>query len=266
MRLVGRGLVRTAGGRNILDGVDLAVAPGERLGVIGPNGSGKSTLLRLLAGIDRPSAGEVLLDGRPLRHLSRREVARCLAFVEQQAETAERLTVRDAVELGRTPHLGPLRPFSAADDAVVAAALARVDLAPLAGRLWHTLSGGERQRAHIARALAQEPSLLLLDEPTNHLDIRHQIALLDLVRRLPVTAVMALHDLNHAARCCDRLLLLRAGRPEALGPPAAVLTPAVIRAVFGVRVAVHVDPEDGVRSILVKGHVPFSEVPPSCVS
>ena len=266
MSLHARGLTRTAGGRTILGGVDLAVTPGERLGVIGPNGSGKSTLLRLLAGIDRPSAGEVLLDGRPLQRMSRRQIARRLAFVEQQAETAERLTVRDAVELGRTPHLGALRPFSAADHAIVDAALARVELAPLAARLWDTLSGGERQRTHIARALAQEPSILLLDEPTNHLDVRHQMALLELVRRLPLTAVMALHDLNHAALYCDRLLLLRAGRPEALGPPADVLTPAVIRTVFGVEIAVHIDPENGVRSILVRGHVPFSEAPARCDS
>ena len=255
-------LGRDAGGRAILDGVDIAVTPGERLGIVGPNGSGKSTLLRLLAGIDRPCRGEVMLDGTPMRQLSRRAVARRLAFVEQQAETAERLTVRDAVELGRTPHLDALRPFGPTDRAIVEAALARVDMTPLAARLWHTLSGGERQRTHIARALAQEPAVLLLDEPTNHLDIRHQIALLALIRRLPVTAVMALHDLNHACLYCDRVLLLRRGRVAALGPPAEVLTPATIRAVFGVEVAVHIDPEDGARSLLVRGHIPFEETLP----
>ena len=253
------GLGRDAGGRAILDGIDLTLVPGERLGIVGPNGSGKSTLLRLLAGIDRPSRGSVTLGGACMRRLSRRAVARRLAFVEQRAETADRLTVRDAVELGRTPHLDALRPFGPVDAAVVDAALARVDMAPLADRLWHTLSGGERQRAHIARALAQEPEVLLLDEPTNHLDIRHQIALLALIRRLGVTAVMALHDLNHACLCCDRVLILRAGRAMALGPPAEVLTPARIRAVFGVEVVVHIDPEDGARSLLVKGHVPFEE-------
>ncbi|PZQ46509.1 MAG: histidinol phosphatase [Rhodovulum sulfidophilum] len=262
MSLAARDLGRDADGRAILDGVTLDLRPGERLGIVGPNGSGKSTLLRLLAGIDRPSRGAVTLDGAPMRSLSRRAVARRLAFVEQQAETAERLTVRDAVELGRTPHLGALRPFGAADRAVVAAALARVDMGPLAGRLWHTLSGGERQRAHIARALAQEPAVLLLDEPTNHLDIRHQIALLALIRRLPVTAVISLHDLNHASLHCDRVLMLRAGRVAALGPPAEVLTPARIRAVFGVEVVVHIDPEDGARGLLVKGHVPFEETTP----
>ncbi|HMQ94458.1 MAG TPA: ABC transporter ATP-binding protein [Amaricoccus sp.] len=262
MSLAARGLGRDAGGRAILDGIDLALTLGERLGIVGPNGSGKSTLLRLLAGIDRPTRGAVTLDGTPLRALSRRAVARSLAFVEQQAETAERLTVRDAVELGRTPHLDALRPFGPADAAVVDDALARVDMAPLAGRLWHTLSGGERQRTHIARALAQEPAILLLDEPTNHLDIRHQIGLLALIRRLPVSAVMALHDLNHASLYCDRVLLLQAGRVVALGPPPEVLTPATIRAVFGVEVAAHVDPRDGVRSLLVKGHIPFEETTP----
>ena len=259
MILETRGLGRDAGGRAILRGLDLVVAPGERLGIVGPNGSGKSTLLRLLAGIDRPSRGAVFLDGAPMARLSRRAVARRLAFVEQLAETAERLTVRDAVELGRLPHLSAPRPFSARDRAIVAAALARVDMAPLAGRFWHTLSGGERQRTHIARALAQEPDVLLLDEPTNHLDIRHQISLLALIRRLPVTSVMALHDLNHASHHCDRVLLLRRGAVAALGPPREVLTPATIRAVFGVEVVVHIDAEDGTRSLLVKGHVPFEE-------
>ncbi len=262
MSLAATGLRRAIGGRAILDGITFAVTPGERLGIVGPNGSGKSTLLRLLAGIDRPCRGEVTLEGEPMRRLSRRAVARRLAFVEQQAETAERLTVRDAVELGRTPHLGALRPFGAADHAIVDAALARVDMTPFASRLWHTLSGGERQRTHIARALAQEPAVLLLDEPTNHLDIRHQIALLALIRRLPVTAVMALHDLNHACLYCDRVLMLRRGRVVALGPPAEVLTPATIRAVFGVEVVVHVDPEDGARGLLFKGHIPFEETLP----
>ncbi|MBB5224042.1 iron complex transport system ATP-binding protein [Amaricoccus macauensis] len=261
MTLTASSLGRDAGGRAILDGIDLTVAPGERLGIVGPNGSGKSTLLRLLAGIARPSRGEVRLGGVPLQRLTRRDIARRLAFVEQQAETADRLTVRDAVELGRTPHLSALRPFGEADTRVVNAALERVDMASFAGRLWHTLSGGERQRTHLARALAQEPAILLLDEPTNHLDIRHQVALLALVRRLPVTAVMALHDLNHASAYCDRVLVLRGGRIAGLGAPAEVLTPATIRAVFGVEVTVHTDPGDGTRSLLVKGHIPFGETP-----
>ncbi|MEI4473170.1 ABC transporter ATP-binding protein [Frigidibacter sp. MR17.24] len=232
----------------ILRDVDLALAPGERLGLVGPNGSGKSTLLRLLAGLARPSAGEVRLEGTPLRRLGPRAVARRLAFVQQEAQTTERITVRDAVELGRTPWLSALRPFSAEDDRIVARALAATDMAGFEARDWLTLSGGERQRVQIARALAQEPRVLLLDEPTNHLDIGHQLAVLDLVAGLGLTTVIALHDLNHAMGC-DRLAVLQGGRMVALGPPAEVLTRARLAEVFGVRATTLVDPEDGSRHL-----------------
>ncbi|UFN48259.1 ABC transporter ATP-binding protein [Roseomonas sp. OT10] len=233
-------------GAAILRGVDLAVAEGETLGLIGPNGSGKSTLLRLLAGVLAPTEGQVRLLGRPLARMRRREAAQLLALVEQQAETAERITLRDVVELGRTPWLSALRPWSAADEAVVAGALAAVGLTELAGRDWATLSGGERQRGHIARALAQQPHVLLLDEPTNHLDIHHQIAILRLVAGLPVTTVVALHDLNQAMGC-DRVAVMQHGRLVALGPPAEVLGVERLREVFGVRATVLTDPADGAR-------------------
>ncbi|MBI0434040.1 ABC transporter ATP-binding protein [Roseomonas sp. KE0001] len=233
-------------GGEILRGVSLAVRAGETLGLIGPNGSGKSTLMRLLAGVLAPSRGVVRLGGERLARLGRRAVAQQLAFVEQQAETAERITVRDAVELGRTPFLSLTRPWSAADDAIVDGALAAVEMEGFAARDWATLSGGERQRVHIARALAQQPRILLLDEPTNHLDIHHQLAILGLVAALPVTTVIALHDLNQAMGC-DRVGVLQAGRLVALGTPAEVLAPALLRAVFGVAVTTLTDPEDGGR-------------------
>lgn len=225
----------------IVKSISLEVREGEFLGLIGPNGSGKTSLMALLSGIRRPRSGEVILDGVPIGRLGRREVARHLAFVEQQAETAERITARQAVELGRTPYLGPLSPWSANDDAVVEATLANVDMAHLADRLWHTLSGGERQRLHIGRALAQQPKILLLDEPTNHLDIGHQIGLLDLVGRQGLTVVAALHDLNHAAMFCDRIAVMQGGRLAALGTPSEVLTAKRIREVFGIEAEVEID-------------------------
>jgi iron complex transport system ATP-binding protein len=226
----------SAGGADILKDVSLTVETGEFLGIIGPNGSGKTSLMSLLAGIRKPKSGAVLLDGAPIGALGRRAIAQRLAFVEQQAETGERITARQAVELGRTPHLGTLSPWSLQDDSIVDAALENVDMAHLAERFWHTLSGGERQRLHIARALAQEPRILLLDEPTNHLDIGHQISLLDLVQRQDLTVVAALHDLNHAAMFCDRIALMQDGRLVALGQPWEVLTEERIQAVFGVDV------------------------------
>ncbi|MFB2551971.1 ABC transporter ATP-binding protein [Ensifer soli] len=234
MTLAGEGLRWSAGGVEILKDVSLTVRTGEFLGIIGPNGSGKTSLMALIAGIRVPKAGIVTLDGAPIATLGRRAVARRLAFVEQQAETAERITARQAVELGRTPYLGALTPWSPEDDRIVDAALANVDMAHLSGRWWHTLSGGERQRLHIARALAQQPDILLLDEPTNHLDIGHQIALLDLVRRQDLTVVAALHDLNHAAMFCDRIAVMQGGRLVTLGTPREVLTAERIADVFGV--------------------------------
>ncbi|MFI5427079.1 ABC transporter ATP-binding protein [Aeromicrobium sp. UC242_57] len=155
------------------------------------------------------------------------------------------LTVSDVVKLGRIPHRSTWSPEGVADQAAVAEALARVELTAMAARSWHTLSGGERQRAHIARALAQEPQKLLLDEPTNHLDVHHQLDLLGLVRRLPVTSVVALHDLNLAAMFCDQPSSCRtapslrpAARPE-------VLTPDLIAEVYRVRAVVtHDGPGD----------------------
>lgn len=229
-------------GRRLLDDVSLTVNAGETFGLIGPNGSGKTTLLRVLAGLRRPRAGRVMADGRPLQAMKSHEIARAIAFVEQQADTLDRLEVREAVALGRTPFLSPLRAWSAEDDAIVEGALAEVGLQPLAARLWHTLSGGERQRVHLARALAQRPRALLLDEPTNHLDIRHQLSILDRVRRLPITVVIALHDLDQAMDC-DRVGVMDGGRLVAVGPPREVLTLERLRRTFGVHADFLDDPE-----------------------
>ncbi|MEU1804555.1 ABC transporter ATP-binding protein [Streptomyces sp. NPDC019937] len=238
-------VARAAGGRLIVDGVSLTPAPGSCVGLLGPNGSGKSTLLRLLAGVLAPASGVVTLDGRPMADLHRRAVARRIAVVEQNAVTQSELTVREVVGLGRIPHRRPWSGTSAADEEAVRDALERTGLADRAEQSWHTLSGGERQRAQIARALAQAPRELLLDEPTNHLDIQHQLDLLALVADLPVTTVIALHDLNLAAMYCDALLVLREGRVSAAGAPGDVLTEELIAEVYGVRTAVTPDGPDG---------------------
>lgn len=256
MRLAASRVSWSVGGADILKDVSLSVEAGEFLGIIGPNGSGKTSLMSLLSGIRKPRSGEVLLDGVSIGALGRRTVAQQLALVEQQAETGERITARQAVELGRTPYLGPLSPWSPDDDRIVDAVLDNVDMADLAGRIWHTLSGGERQRLHIARALAQQPRILLLDEPTNHLDIGHQIGLLDLVRRQDLTVVAALHDLNHAAMFCDRIAVMQAGRLVALGRPRDVLTVERIRDVFGVDVVIEHEPDGGCHIRFRTGRTP----------
>ncbi|SCX37548.1 iron complex transport system ATP-binding protein [Klenkia marina] len=239
------------GGALVVDGVTLTPRPGATVGLLGPNGSGKSSLLRLLSGTARPDDGTVTLDGTDLRALSRRSVARTVAVVGQHTHTDVDIRVRDVVRLGRIPHRGPLGSRPATDAAAVDAALAATGMTDKADRFWHSLSGGEQQRAHIARALAQEPRELLMDEPTNHLDIRHQLELLELVQRLPVTTVVALHDLNLAAAYCDEVVVMAAGRAVAAGPPAQVLTPELIGEVYGVRATVLVG-EDGVPTVVLR--------------
>ena len=222
-------------GRRLVDAVDLVAPAGRLTGILGPNGAGKSTLLRVLSGVSAPASGRVEIGGRPLASLSRRDRARTIAFVEQEAGTDLPLTVTDVVMLGRTPHRQSWSTSSALDRRVVADALDAVGLTALARQSWRTLSGGERQRAQLARALAQQPSALLLDEPTNHLDVQAQLGVLALVRRLDVTAVASLHDLNLAAAHCDHLVLLSHGRLVASGSPAEVLTPDIVQEVYGVR-------------------------------
>ncbi|MBP2550588.1 iron complex transport system ATP-binding protein [Neorhizobium galegae] len=238
MRVDADNLSLASSGHMLVRDVSFTVASGEFFGIIGPNGSGKTSLISMLCGLRKPRTGTVSLDGEPLAGLARRALARRLALVEQQADTSERMTARQAVELGRTPYLGLSSPWSGLDDAIVDAAMGNVGMAHLSGRQWHTLSGGERQRLHIARALAQAPKVLVLDEPTNHLDIGHQIGLLDLVRHLDLTVIAALHDLNHAAMFCDRIAVMKAGRLVALGRPAEVLTTRLIRDVFDVEAVV----------------------------
>ncbi|MBK1784852.1 ABC transporter ATP-binding protein [Prauserella cavernicola] len=236
-------VTRSLGGRIVLDDVSIAPEAGATVGLLGPNGSGKSTLLRLLAGVLAPTTGVVTLDGERLDDVGRRSLARRIAVVEQHTDTQVPLTVLDVVRLGRIPHRRTWLPSSAEDDDAVGAALEHAGLTDKVDRRWQTLSGGERQRVQIARALAQQPRELLLDEPTNHLDIQHQFDLLNLLVGLPLTTVVALHDLNLAAMYCDRLVVLQSGKVVAAGRPEEVLTEELIERVYGVRAVVTLEPE-----------------------
>lgn len=232
----------TAGYRDpVLWRLDCTVESGSLLAVVGPNGSGKTTLVRVLLGLLQPSDGAVTLEGRALGHWPRPALARAVGVVAQREEEAFPLRVEDAVLLGRYPHLGPLAAPRAADRAVVEDAMARADVLRFRDRPTDRLSGGEAQRVRVARALAQEPALLVLDEPTASLDVRHEMELFELVRTLAdqgLGALVITHQLNLAARYADRMLLLDEGRTAAQGPPAAVLTGAVVSRVFGWPVAV----------------------------
>lgn len=233
-------------GRLVLQDIWLEIRPGQMTALLGPNGAGKSTLLRLLNGTLKPSAGQITLNGVNLYRLSPRQTARQIALVEQAAKLAWPYTVTQVLKLGRFPYRGWLAPYTHQDLEIVQQVLHQTDLWPLRHRPLHTLSGGERQRALIARALAQQPRILLLDEPSSNLDINHQLKLLEFVQSLAVehnlAVVIAIHDLAMAARYCHRLMVLHQGRVHADGPPEQVLTPALLKEVFGVAAQLYRDP------------------------
>jgi iron complex transport system ATP-binding protein len=222
--------------RPALDGVSMDVPEGACTAVLGPNGSGKSTLLRVLLGTLAPSAGTVRFRDRSVAAWPRVRMAREVGVVPQGEEAAFPMSAREAVAMGRYPHLGPWRREGDADRSAIDAALRRCDVADLAHRPLATLSGGERQRVRVARALAQEPAALALDEPTAALDVAHEMAIFELLRdlgRAGTTVLLVTHNLNLAARYADRLVLLDRGRVAAQGTPSEVLTRETVEAVYG---------------------------------
>ncbi|MDT0310279.1 ABC transporter ATP-binding protein [Streptomyces sp. DSM 44917] len=237
------------GGRVIAENLSLDVPDRSFTVIVGPNACGKSTLLRALARMLRPERGQVLLDGRAISSYPAKRLARELGLLPQSPTSPEGITVADLVARGRYPHQGLLRQWSAEDEWVVGESMAATGVSALAGRHLDELSGGQRQRVWIAMALAQQTPLLLLDEPTTFLDIAHQIEVLDLCARLHEeqgrTLVAVLHDLNQAARYATHLVALCEGRVVAEGPPAEVVTAALVEEVFGLPCRVIEDPETG---------------------
>ncbi|WP_394216557.1 ABC transporter ATP-binding protein [Brachybacterium vulturis] len=250
--LEARGLTHRFGNLEVLHEVDLTAHRGEVVGLVGPNGSGKTTALRILHRDLVPDAGQVRLEGRDLAALSGRERARHLAVMAQDSPSELPITAADAVMLGRLPHRGLFGATTAQDERIAAEALEQAGALHLARQDLTTLSGGERQRVLIARALAQQPRLLLLDEPTNHLDIGAQHHTLQLVRAQRLTTIVVLHDLNLAARYCDRVVVLADGRIRADGPPAEVLEEELVGEMYAVaadrRIAA-----DGTAQLLFRG-------------
>lgn len=238
------------GDAEILHDVSLSVRDGEFLALVGPNGAGKTTLLKAVGGLLTPTSGRVRVGGRDLASLSARETGRLVARVPQETNFGFEFTVREIVEMGRTPYRKRLRRNADPDgDAHVSAALDRTETDQLADRSVAELSGGEKQRVLLARALAQDAPVLLLDEPTANLDINHQVRTLDLVAGLDETVVAAIHDLDLAARYCDRVALLADGALRAVGPPAEVLAPETLEATFDTPVAVGENPATGSASV-----------------
>jgi iron complex transport system ATP-binding protein len=233
-----RGVSAGYGARSVLRDVDLEVGAGEWLAIVGPNGAGKSTLLRLMTGLLRPTAGSIVLDGRPLESFDRDGIARRVAVVPQPSTLPFSASVEAVVALGRLPHEDRLRGLRAADRAAVAAAIERVGLGRLVQRDVRELSLGERQLVLLAVAIAQATPIVVLDEPTVHLDIRHQFDVMDLLadlnRRDGRTIVTVLHDLHLAASRIPRIVAVADGRVVADGPPREALARERIEDVFGV--------------------------------
>ena len=230
------------GPRRVLTDVSLEVNSGEVVAIIGPNGAGKSTLVRAVSGVVLVQGGKVSANGDDLLTLPPMKRARYLAVVPQAVSLPPAFTVWETVLMGRTPYLNFLGQVSAKDEEIARLALQKVDALDLAERRVGELSGGEQQRVLLARALAQATPILLLDEPTVHLDLQHQVSLMETVRTLAhadnLAVLIALHDLNLAARYADRVVLLVSGEIKAAGTPRQVLTPELISAAYHLPVQV----------------------------
>ena len=239
-----------AGERQILSPLTLSLAPGRVHGLIGPNGSGKSTLMKVLARQIAPSTGVVRFEGKPLAGWRGRAFARKVAYMPQFTPATDGMSVRELVALGRYPWHGALGRFGGEDAAAVEAAIRRTGLARLEDRIVDSLSGGERQCAWLAMMLAQGTRCLLLDEPTSALDIAHQMEVLAIVRELAreeggMAVLVVLHDINLAARTCDALVALRAGRLVAHGPARDIVEPATLRSIYDLDMGVLPHPVSG---------------------
>ena len=275
--LQAHGIAVQRGERQILSDIDLSLPAGQVIGVLGANGAGKSTLLAALAGELSPSAGRITLNGRPLSAWPAAELASCRAVLPQSPSLQFDLPVATVIGMGAYPHARHTRTGAprtdsrdtaqaaiAEDQRILQHVLALADVQDLYGRRYRLLSGGEQQRVHLARVLYQlllarqghdEYRVLMLDEPTASLDPRHQLHLLSAVHTLVheenVAALVIVHDLNLAAGCCDRLLLLGQERVAACGTPAQVLTPDTLRQVYGVEATVLPHPNQPGRPLVV---------------
>ncbi|WP_199615611.1 ABC transporter ATP-binding protein [Paenibacillus alkalitolerans] len=253
---------KSYGGYAVLDNVSFDVRRGEMFGVIGPNGSGKSTLLRLLSGLEPASGGTVAVDGRPVASYKRKELARWLAVLQQDALPPTGFSVREIVEMGRFPYQNWLGEEPEDKSELIESVMARLGLTPLAGHSVESLSGGERQRTALAKVMVQQPKLLLLDEPTTYLDIGYQIQLMDSIRswqkEADLTVIAVLHDLNLAAQYCNRIMIIHGGRVVRIGKPEDVIVPETIDPVYGARTTVLPHPVTGTPQVLLNPSERFS--------
>lgn len=233
------------GGKRVVSEASLHVGEGRIVGLLGPNGCGKSTLLRSVFRVLRPETGRITLRGEDVWHHSARWVGQRIGVVLQHGPLEFPLTVFEVVMLGRVAKKALVEPDHDIDRELVAAAIATLGLTDLAHRSFQELSGGERQRVAIAQALVSQPQLLVMDEPLNHLDLHHQHDLMRILRGLGTSTLIAMHDLNMAARYCDEVCLMKQGRIRTVGTPDEVLEPESVESIYGIRVLRLRHPVDG---------------------
>lgn len=224
--------------KDIVQDITFHVDKNEFVGLIGPNGSGKSTILKNVYRALSPDKGTILLDNKNVFSMSYRQSALKLAVVGQENDVPFDFSVEEIVAMGRSPHKKLFDTDTPHDKVIVQHALKHLGMEKMAKRSYSELSGGEKQRVMIARAIAQESDFLILDEPTNHLDIRYQMEIFDLIKRLKVTVLSAIHDLNMAALYCDRIYIVKNGRILLHGTPEEIFTPYNIYETFGVKCSI----------------------------
>lgn len=245
MEILAEAVKMFLGNKEILKGIDFTLHNKEFVGIIGPNGSGKSTFLKCVYRVQKPTAGTIMLDGKPLDELSFRDSALKLAVVAQHNFYNFDFSVLEVVLMGRTPHKRILERDNAEDYQIAREALRTVEMEAFEKRSFSTLSGGEQQRVILARALTQKTECLVLDEPTNHLDIKYQLQIMDIVKQLNLTVVSAIHDLNIAAMYCDKLVALKDGQIAGVGTPRELLTEKFIYDMYEVKAKVYTEKETG---------------------
>ncbi|WP_048000710.1 ABC transporter ATP-binding protein [Lactiplantibacillus herbarum] len=224
--------------KTIIDNLSINIPQGQITTLIGPSGSGKSTLIRALAHLLKPTTGVILLDQENIQAIKTKTLAKKMAVLPQTNQTANDLSVEELVSFGRLPYRRPLAGLTTTDHEKIEWALTQASLQALRHRTLSTLSGGQRQRAWIAMAIAQDTETIILDEPTTYLDLTHQLDVMLLVKRLNEqshrTIIMALHDLNHAARFSDHLIAIKKGQVKAQGSVKDVMTAENLKAIFNI--------------------------------
>lgn len=241
--------------RNILENLNVTFKFGQKTAIIGPNGCGKSTLLKAISGLNRNYQGEICLDDKNIKNLSRKDLARKLAILPQGATTPTDLTVRELVSYGRFPYRSMFKSINnKQEQVIIEEAMEKTHVTAFGHRLVSTLSGGERQRAWIAMALAQQPQILLLDEPTTYLDIAHQLEVMQIVQELNkkenMTVIMVLHDINHARMYADDIVIIKDKQVFNQGKPNDVLDVDNLAKIFGVKASMYQNCENPEEKII----------------